>query len=253
MSVSTSVTWRATASFPRPRTWCLTASHLGALDPHRSLSWGPGVRPGGRDLTSSKGAASTVAQNGVKQGSVLPRCSIKHSFCGGQASRQGQTAGAGSWALTQKDQMVEGESSTPTHQPQCERKAFGGYGATRKAEPGLAPAQPQSGQAALPFQADGPSWAVKQRYSRHVSCCGDCHPLLSALLPFPSRFGFHNNPRRWEAAGNAQLKGGPQEELWLEGCKWSLTGFLAPSSDPPQSLKWVGLGIRWKPKSETSD
>ena len=70
----------------------------------------------------------------------------------------------------------------------------------RKADPGLLPALPLSCCAALPFQADGPSWAARQRYRQHVSYCSDCHPLLSALPPFPSMFGFHNNPRRWEAA-----------------------------------------------------
>lgn len=122
MSVSTSVTRGATASFTRPRTWCLTTSHLGALDPHQSLSWGPGVRQGRRDPISSKGAASTVPQSRGEQRSVLPRCSIEpfHSFCGGRASGQGQTAGVGSRALTQKEQTVVGESSTPSHQPQCE-------------------------------------------------------------------------------------------------------------------------------------
>ena len=51
-----------------------------------------------------------MAQSGVEQRSVLPKCSIKtfYSFCGGQVSGQGQTAGVGSRALTQKEQMVVG-------------------------------------------------------------------------------------------------------------------------------------------------
>lgn len=110
MSVSTSVTWGPAASFTQPSTWCLAASHLGARDPQRSLSWGPGVRQGRRDPISSKGAASTVAQSRVEQRSVLPKCSIKpfYSFCSGQVSGQGQTAGVGSRALTQKEQTVVG-------------------------------------------------------------------------------------------------------------------------------------------------
>lgn len=49
-----------------------------------------------------------------------------------------------------------------------------------------------------PFDADGPSWAARQRVQPGTATAVIA-TLSSLLPPFPSRFGFHNNPRRWEA------------------------------------------------------
>lgn len=72
-----------------------------------------------------------------------------------------------------------------------------------------------------------------------VSSCGDWPPPLCPPS-FPSRFGFHNNPRRWEAV-NWQVMpslGGGQKNLWMLGCDLSLARFPAP---PAPASKLDGL------------
>lgn len=81
--------------------------------PWRPLLGLPECGKAGEALYLAEGLSSSVDGGGAL---LLPGSSkpLYSADCG-QAAGQGWTAGVGSWALTQKEQMVVGENPTPSH------------------------------------------------------------------------------------------------------------------------------------------